>query len=69
MNDEMMKSVESRREVELVVDGEHFGQVVVNGILRAKMSVDIATADFKAMVVPIGGQKRGLSIVGWFRRP
>lgn len=61
------------REVELVVDGEHFGRVVVNGILKATTSVDIATADFKAMVVPTSGLasgsgRRGLSIVGWFRR-
>ena len=41
-----------RGEVELVADGEHLDRVVREGILGAKVSVDIATADFKAMLVP-----------------
>ncbi len=46
-----------RGEVELVADGEHLDRVVREGILGAKVSVDIATADFKAMLVP--PRKRG----------
>ncbi len=43
-------------EVELVVDAEHFKRVVVNGILKAETSIAISTADFKAMMVPIGAR-------------
>lgn len=39
-------------EVELVVDAEHARRVVSEGMLRATASLDIATADFKAMLVP-----------------
>ncbi len=39
-------------EARLVVDGEHFRKIVVEGICAARVSVDIATADFKAMLVP-----------------
>lgn len=42
-------------EVELVADGEHLRRVVVEGMLRAEVSLDIATADFKAMLVPTPG--------------
>jgi len=38
--------------VELVVDQEHFERVVRRGILQATVSLDIATADFKALLVP-----------------
>ena len=41
--------------VELVVDGAHYHRIVREGILKAKTSVDIATADFKAMLVPDAG--------------
>ena len=57
----------ARGEAELVVDGEHFRRIVVEGICRAKVSVDIATADFKAMLVPTGG-RRAESIVAVLRR-
>ena len=40
--------------VELIVNADHFRQIVVEGILQARISVDISTADFKAMLVPIG---------------
>ena len=57
----------ARGEAELVVDGEHFRRIVVEGICQAKVSVDIATADFKAMLVPTGG-RRAESIVAVLRR-
>lgn len=52
-------------QVELVVDAQHLHRIVVDGILRAKVSVDIATADFKAMLVPlnVGDRSRAPSIV------
>ena len=50
--------------VELVVDGEHFRKLVLDGICTAKISLDIATADFKAMLVPTGdGSRNAKSIV------
>jgi len=57
-----------RGEAELVVDAAHFRRIVVEGICAAKVSVDIATADFKAMLVPTGGSRRAESIVAVFRR-
>ncbi|HET6250233.1 MAG TPA: phospholipase D family protein [Tepidisphaeraceae bacterium] len=54
---------------ELVVDSQHFYRIVHHGILKAQTSVDIATADFKAMLVPeVGGSRRAVSIVQIFRR-
>lgn len=44
---------------ELVVNEEHFRRVVQYGIGRAKTSVDILTADFKAMLVPLARKGRG----------
>jgi phosphatidylserine/phosphatidylglycerophosphate/cardiolipin synthase-like enzyme len=38
--------------VELVIDQEHFERVIRRGILEAKISLDIATADFKALLIP-----------------
>ena len=58
----------SRGEVELVIDGEHFRRIVLDGICSATVSVDIATADFKAMMVPRGGRGRAESIVAVLRR-
>lgn len=55
-------------EVELVVDGQHFHRIVREGILKARVSLDIMTADFKAMLVPDGVSKRARSIVEVFRR-
>lgn len=55
--------------VELVVDAQHHRRVVVEGILQAKISLDIATADFKAMLVPqASSSRRAISIVEVFRR-
>lgn len=58
-----------RGEVTFLADAAHFVQIVQRGILRAEVSVDIATADFKALLVP-AGRKRGQarSIVAHFRR-
>ncbi len=58
----------ARGEAELVVDGEHFQRIVLEGICRARVSVDIATADFKAMLVPTGGRRRAESIVSVLRK-
>jgi phosphatidylserine/phosphatidylglycerophosphate/cardiolipin synthase-like enzyme len=59
----------ARGEAELVVDGEHFERIVLEGICTAKVSVDIATADFKAMLVPTGGRgRRAESIVTVLRK-
>ena len=54
-------------QAELVVDGQHFYRVVRDGILKSKVSLDIATADFKAMLVPEAGLGRARSIVEVFR--
>ena len=53
---------------ELVIDAEHFHRVVRTGIATAKLSLDIATADFKAMLVPQAGTRRAPSIVEVLRR-
>jgi phosphatidylserine/phosphatidylglycerophosphate/cardiolipin synthase-like enzyme len=54
---------------QLVIDADHFRRVVVDGILCATVSLDIATADFKAMLVPSGrGSSTAPSIVQIFRR-
>lgn len=55
-------------EVELVVDAGHFDRVVRDGMLKAETSLAIATADFKAMLVPTGRGRRAVSIVAMFRR-
>lgn len=57
-----------RGEVELVVDAGHHRRVVLEGMLRAAVSLDIATADFKAMLVPQAISGRAISIVEVFRR-
>lgn len=54
--------------MELVCGAEHFQKVVVEGICSAKVSVDIMTADFKAMLVPTASRGRAKSIVDHFRR-
>ena len=42
-----------------MADGEHLDKVVREGVLAATVSVDIATADFKAMLVPAKASSRG----------
>lgn len=53
---------------ELVADGEHFTRIVRQGILTARTSLDILTADFEAMLVPEPVTRRARSIVEVFRR-
>jgi phosphatidylserine/phosphatidylglycerophosphate/cardiolipin synthase-like enzyme len=55
-------------QAELVIDGQHFYRIVRDGILKAKVSLDVATADFKAMLVPEAGSNRAQSIVHILRR-
>lgn len=52
---------------ELVADGQHFYRIVRDGILKARVSLDIMTADFKAMLVPEVASGRARSIVEVFR--
>lgn len=54
-------------QAELVVDAGHHQRVVHQGMLRAAVSLDVATADFKAMLLPQPGG-RAVSIVTAFRR-
>ena len=55
--------------VQLVVDAQHHRRVVLDGLMRATVSLDIATADFKAMLVPqAGSSRRAASIIEIFRR-
>ena len=56
--------------VRLVFDADHFDVVVREGMLAAKVSLDIATADFKAMLVPQKGSssRRAPSIVQHLRK-
>jgi phosphatidylserine/phosphatidylglycerophosphate/cardiolipin synthase-like enzyme len=57
-----------RGEVELVVNAQHFGRVVLDGIARATVSIDVMTADFKAMLVPTDrATRRARSIVQLLR--
>ena len=56
---------------ELVIDAMHFHRIVREGILGARTSLDIMTADFKAMLVPEvsgGSRRRARSIVDVMRR-
>ena len=54
--------------VELVVDAQHFQKIVLEGILKAEVSIDVMTADFKAMLVPDRVTMRARSIVQVFRQ-
>ncbi|MEO1237777.1 MAG: phospholipase D-like domain-containing protein [Planctomycetota bacterium] len=58
-----------RGEAELVFDEQHADRVVREGMLRARVSLDIATADFKAMLAPTAsGERDAPSIVEHFVR-
>jgi phosphatidylserine/phosphatidylglycerophosphate/cardiolipin synthase-like enzyme len=66
---EKVLSVKStaRSDVELVIDAKHFQKIILEGICAARVSVDISTADFKAMLVPLGA-RRAESIVSVLRK-
>lgn len=65
----MFKCSKASGNVELVANEDHFSRVVRGGICAAKVSLDIATADFKAMLVPVNGlSRRAESIVSVLRR-
>lgn len=53
-------------ETELVVNDLHFDRVVREGILTAKTSIALATANFKAMLVPMRSSVGARSIVNVF---
>lgn len=55
-------------QAELVVDATHFQRIVRDGLLRAKVGIDIATADFKAMLIPDRATGRAESIITHLRR-
>lgn len=57
-------------QAELVIDAQHYHRIVRDGILKAAVSLDIMTADFKAMLIPAagGGGRSAPSIVEVFRR-
>jgi len=44
--------------LDLITDDEHFQRVVLGGVCRAQVSVDITTADFKAMLSPTQPNQR-----------
>jgi phosphatidylserine/phosphatidylglycerophosphate/cardiolipin synthase-like enzyme len=54
-------------QVQLIVNAQHLRQVVREGMLTAKASIVIATADFKAMLVP-GSGRQAPSIVEYLVR-
>lgn len=54
--------------LDLVLDADHFTRIVREGICKAKVSIDIMTADFKAMLVPDGSSRRAKSIISIFRK-
>ncbi len=49
--------------VELVADAEHFQRVVREGMLKAAVSLDLMTADLKAMLVPRPGSREAPSVI------
>ncbi|MGH7178227.1 MAG: phospholipase D family protein [Tepidisphaeraceae bacterium] len=57
----------ARGDVELVIDSQHFHRIVRDGILAARVCIDIMTADFKAMFVPQAHSRDARSIVQVFR--
>ncbi len=57
----------ARGDCELVVDAQHFQRIVLDGIASATVSLDIMTADFKAMLVPDRMTRRARSIIEVFR--
>ena len=58
----------AKGEAEFVVDAQHYQRIVLEGICQARVSIDIATADFKAMMVPTPGRRHAESIVAILRK-
>ncbi|MBC7785068.1 MAG: phospholipase D family protein [Burkholderiales bacterium] len=54
--------------MQLIIDAAHFTTVVQQGMCQARVSIDIMTADFKAMLVPTAMRGRAKSIVEIFRK-
>ncbi|HEY4330243.1 MAG TPA: phospholipase D-like domain-containing protein [Phycisphaerae bacterium] len=53
---------------ELIANEEHFSRVIRDGMAKARISLDIMTADFKAMLVPLGRKgAKAKSVVELFR--
>lgn len=50
-------------DLELLIGGQHYDRVVRDGILRARVSLDIATADFKAMFLREENGRGGQSVI------
>ena len=50
----------ARGPADLVTNEQHLQHVVIDGMLRAEVSLDIMTADFKAMLVPTPGLSGGI---------
>ena len=61
-------------DVQLIIDGQHFDRIITHGLLKARVGLDIMTADFKAMLIPTGPRgtfssgPRAQSIVHHLRR-
>ena len=55
----LQRTEPARGPIELIVDSEHQQRIVQNAMLKARVSLDIATADFKAMWVPAGATGAG----------
>src|SRR3954465_14752504 len=64
----LSRSTSATGDVQLVSGAQHFQKIVLQGICRATVSLDIMTADFKAMLVPDGLTRRARSIVQIFRQ-
>src|SRR4051794_31502353 len=63
-----LRAVSPAGQVELVTNEAHFRRVVLEGMLKARVSLDVMTADFKAMLVPEARTWRAPSIVEHFRK-
>ncbi len=57
-----------RGQAELVADADHLQRVVSDGLLTARSSLEIATADLKAMLTPAPQRRRAPSIIEHFHR-
>src|SRR4029450_4606191 len=55
-------------EVRLGIDGDHFDTVVQDGLLQGEVSIELAPADFKAMLIPREGRRRWPSVIEELRR-